>query len=50
MYENVNPEEKGRRLLWNVGKTLPNHKASHPRQPQLSTHIKVDVHFQKMSF
>jgi hypothetical protein len=49
MYENVNPEERGSRLLGNVGTTLPNHKASYPRQPQLSMHIKVDVHFQKMS-
>jgi len=43
----MNPEEKGSRLLWNVGITLPNHKASHPRQSQLSMHIKADVNFQK---
>lgn len=50
MYENMNPEEKVSRLLWNVGTTLPNHKTSHPRQFQLSVHLKDDVDFQKMSF
>lgn len=50
MYENVNPEGKGSRLLWNVGATLPNHKASHPRQPQLSMHIKVSCTFPENVF
>jgi len=50
MNENMNPEEKGSRLLWNVGITLPNHKVSHPRQSQLSMHIKADVNFQKNVF